>query len=158
MTPETWLSVAWRPALDLLPGRFDTGQACAMILAICLQESGLRHRLQIHGPARGWPQFERNGLLGVHAHPASQAMAISVCRELGYEATTDATYDAVADNDVLSCAMARLLLWTLPMALPERGEVDGSWRQYVSAWRPGKPHAQTWAGHFARAEEVVYGT
>ena len=50
---------------------------------------------------------------------------------------------------------ARLLLWTVPAALPTRQNPDESWRHYLEAWRPGKPHRQTWDGFYAEAWLLV---
>jgi len=52
-----------------------------------------------------------------------------------------------------SLSFARLLLWTLPSALPTTA--DEGWTQYLDAWRPGKPHPATWAGHWATADLAI---
>ena len=51
--------------------------------------------------------------------------------------------------DPQAAAAARLLIYSLPGKLPTTS-TDG-WAQYLDAWRPGKPHAATWAAHWATA-------
>jgi hypothetical protein len=62
-----------------------------------------------------------------------------------------AVHDVVEYSDVVACVFARLLLWTLPQRLPQPTETDMAWRQYIDAWRPGKPHPQRWPERYARA-------
>lgn len=145
-----------RPALRLLPARMDTPEAEAMLLAICAQESGWRHRRQMGGPARGWPQFEISGVRGVLEHPASRDMAASVCAMLAYP-TNDypRLMEAIEHNDLLSVALARLALWRLPEPLAGPDDADEAWRQYLEAWRPGKPRPEKWVELYAEAWECV---
>lgn len=144
-------------AYALLPPEMGSRTASAMLLAIGLQESAFRHRRQISGPARGFWQFERGGVEGVLTHRASRDHATRVLEVLCYRgADVAAVHAALEHNDVLACVFARLLLWTLPGALPkdEHAEADG-WKQYLSAWRPGKPHRETWAGNYGVAFDLV---
>jgi hypothetical protein len=76
-----------------------------------------------------------------------------VCQVLGYDSADDrGIHLAIEHNDILAACFARLLLWTDPRLLPQGPEraVDG-WAQYLATWRPGKPHAATWGGHFSTA-------
>lgn len=156
MTPELFVEIGLAPALKLLPDVMDRPEARAMVIAICLQESRLKHRLQIGGPARGYAQFERGGgVVGVLTHPSSKAFATVVCERLDIAPNQFDVYDAIAFNDVLAAAFARLLLWTSPLALPRRGENDRAWRAYLSVWRPGKPHPETWIECYEKAWSVV---
>lgn len=148
-------------AFDVLPEVMRSPQATAMLLAIALQESELEHRRQIGGgPARGFWQFERGGLTGVRQHSASHDHFAAAMATLRYAPTTPTTIlqSVLADNDVLACVAARLLLWTLPAALPGSADPDEGWRQYLAAWRPGKPHPATWRGHYTRAWQLVNAT
>lgn len=156
MSPGDLIELAIRPALTLLPGRMDSLQARAMLAAIALQESGLRHRVQQDGDddpyddAVGWWQFERIGSAEVRRHHASADLMAGVLHVLGY--TPDHPHHAIAHNDVLAAAYARLALWRLPGPLP--ASVDDSaegWRQYLEVWRPGKPHEHRWAANWAQA-------
>lgn len=148
-------------ALSLLPARMDSPAARAMLVAIGLQESRFEHRRQIGGPARGFPQFERGsdskggGIVGVLRHAASGAHLLPALDALRYPPDADALYDAIEHNDVLACVLARLLLFTLPYALPGAAEPDEGWRQYLEAWRPGRPHRATWDAFYAQAWGVV---
>lgn len=154
MTPQTFLRCAVAPALSLLPPALDTPPARQMLLAIGLQESGLRHRQQIRGPARGYLQFELGGLQGVLKHDASSALAASVVAALDYDRLSPADVHAVlAHNDVLAAAMGRLLLWTHPKALPT--DLQDGWIYYMNLWRPGKPHPGRWATCWAEARELL---
>lgn len=156
MTPERLLALGIDPALTLLPPRMTSDDARAMILAIALQESKCQHRRQLHGgPARSYVQFERAGIAGVLSHRASAGHAVNVCQLLDIEASIDGVYTAIEFNDVLMATFARLLLWTLPRPLPLRDEVDEAWRDYLEAWRPGKPHPETWRAHYADAWACV---
>lgn len=155
MTPAYALAHVLPAALALLPAKMDTPQARAMLLAVGLQESKFQHRRQVGGPARGYWQFELAGVDGVFVHSASHEHARRVCAALDYHSDTVDVRLAIADNDILACAFARLLLWTLPDALPGRDEPDVAWAQYLDAWRPGKPHPETWAAHWATAWATV---
>lgn len=155
MTPAFVLAHTIPAALSLLPAKMDTPAARAMLLAIGLQESKFQHRTQVQGPARGYWQFEeQGGVMGVLTHRQSAALSVTVCDALGYVPTPNGAFPAIADNDVLACAFARLLLWTLPDALPTTA-VEG-WAQYLAAWRPGRPHPETWAGNWAKALETMH--
>ena len=133
-------------ALALLPPRMDSPAARQHLLAIGLQESRFEHRRQISGPARGFWQFERGGVLGIIRHPDTWLHLRSAVVELKYEpemASDDiGLHAAIEHNDVLACVLARLNLWWLPGPLAL--DKDGAWSQYIAAWRPGKPHRETW--------------
>ena len=145
------------PGLSLLPENMRTDKAKAMIIAIGLQESEYKYRTQIGGPARGFHQFEQGGIKGVLNHPRSKDYALSVCKALKITPDVTMIHYNIAYNDALDCAFARLLLWTLPSALPGRGDIEEGWKQYLSAWRPGKPRPEVWQGNFKRAWEEVKG-
>lgn len=145
-------------AFDVLPAEMASPQAAAMLLAIALQESRCSARRQGgDGPARGFWQFEAGGIRGVLRHPDSMTPARALLPALCYPPTIDAMgiRNAIEHNDVLACAFARLLLWTLPGRLPERQMADIAWMQYLQAWRPGKPRAATWKGNFERAWSIA---
>lgn len=156
MKPELFREIALIPAIDLLPVSMGSPAAQAMVIAICLQESGLINRRQIDGPARGYAQFERGGgVIGVLTHASSKSHALDVCKKLDYPPTIAAVYEAIEHNDVLMAAFARLLLWTLPGTLPNQTETDKGYKQYIAAWRPGKPHPEFWPKNFQLAWSVV---
>lgn len=144
------------PALDLLPDSMDSKEARCLLLAIGLQESGFQTRRQKRGPARGLWQFERGGgVSGVLRHPASAALAKRVCAARGVTADSPSVYLLLEHDDILAAAFARLLLWTDPAPLPALGQADAAWDYYESTWRPGKPHPERWAGHYAAALKAV---
>ena len=79
ISPQDALTQIVRPALAMLPARMSSPQAAVQMLAQALQESRLKHRRQIRGPARGLWQFETGGIAGVLRHSASKVHARSVC-------------------------------------------------------------------------------
>lgn len=128
-------------AMSLLQPRFNTAPARAMLMAIGLQESRFSKRKQEGGPARGFWQFEEGGgIAGVLVHPSTKPLIEPVLATMRYLPRD--CYQAVADNDVLACVFARLLLWTHPKPIPS--EPDPAWLYYIGTWRPGKPHRETW--------------
>lgn len=152
-------------AYSLLPEAMQSDKATALLLAIGLQESdGFSARRQYQrGAGHGFWQFELRGVRGVLLHERSREVANDVVDALRYRLTTRHTdarqavevYDAVTHNDTLACCWARLLLWTLPMPLPGPGDADLAWGQYLAAWRPGKPHPETWDHYYAEAWQRV---
>ncbi len=161
---QVW-SQAIRPALALLPPKLNTPQAWHLMLAIGLQEPRLCDRCQIlpgggRGPAHGLWQFEQGGgVRGVLRHMASAEMARAVCAARGVAAEPASVWAALETDDVLAAAFARLLLWTTPFAMPERGGQAEGWAIYaVHAWRPGRPHPERWPSNWTRARVYVYGS
>lgn len=127
-----------------------------MLVAIGLQESRFTHRRQVGGPARGFWQFELGGgVRGVLTHQATKPIIRAVLERLQYDFDPATSYAAIEHNDVLACIYARLLLWALPYKLPVQGEVESAWGQYLAAWRPGKPHRETWDVFFNEAWGVA---
>lgn len=160
MTPNmlTWLAID--PAFVLLREDMDSDAARAMLIAIALQESRIKHRRQIGGPAHGFWQFEVAGVRGVLTHPASQPRIHEALVALDYPPerwNSENIHAAIEHNDVLAAAFARCLLWTLPDQLPRRGDPGEGWRQYIEAWRPGRPHRGTWDGLYLEAWDTVEG-
>jgi hypothetical protein len=162
MTPQRLLKSAILPALDELAtmGIPASVPAARFMLAIALQESGLRHRRQVtasgneDGPASSWWQFERGGACaGVLAFPVAGAMMQNLCDAYNVEKTAQGLWTAMQYQDIIAAAAARLLIYTLPAALPKTA--DEGWQQYVRAWRPGKPHPETWAAHWATASQAT---
>jgi len=145
----------YKAAATLLPAKLDSQEAKAMLMAIAMQESRWDERRQLGGPARGFWQFEFGGIKGVLTHRASQPLIYSVLDRLDYDHSPDTSYAAIEHNDVLAFAYARLLLWTLPDALPGREEAAEGWDQYVDGWRPGKPVRRTWDAFYKLAWELA---
>jgi len=141
---------------EVLPGKFDSTAANALLLAIGLQESRFVHRQQVGGPARSFWQFEKGGgVAGVLTHPASAKYAQAACIIRGIAPTRESVYAAMLEDDLLGCAFARLLLYTDAKDLPAPGAVDASWDYYLRNWRPGKPHRRTWNGLYQQAMEAL---
>lgn len=147
-------------AFALLPPEMDSPKAQAMLLAIGLQESRFVHRRQLGpGPARGWWQFERGGgVKGVLTHSTTGPVVTPIVKTLCYEPRASECHLAIEHNDLLACIFARLLLWTVPLPLPEPQDAAHGWAVYLEGWRPGKPHRETWDEFYAHAWELVAGT
>lgn len=150
-------------ALALLPHHMDTPRARVMLLAIGLQESGFEYRDQLEkggrntrlGPALGFWQFERIGVMGVLAHAATRQLAEKVCIARKVQPIVRAVYEALATDDVLACAFARLYLFTDPKPIPEIGQIEPAWQCYVGVWRPGKPDRKRWTANYLAAAKTV---
>jgi hypothetical protein len=140
-------------AYSLLPPELASQRASSMLLAIGLQESRFQYRKQVGGSARGFWQFEVVGVRGVMEHPATKDLAVDVLKALEYEPWIDPAmvYMALEHNDILACAMARLLLATSKLALPDVDEAGAAWALYLACWRPGKPHEAPWSGRYRDA-------
>lgn len=162
MSPLRLLNLAIVPALAELArcGIPDTLDARRFLLAIALQESGLAHRRQvIHGgaemgPALSFWQFEQGGgCKGVLTHYRVAPTMRQVCVDFNVQATPAGLWEAMRYHDIVAAIAARLLLYTLPSKLATTA--DAGWAQYLAAWRPGKPHAATWASNWALATLTV---
>lgn len=131
-----------------------TQPARKMMVAIAVQESGLRHRRQVRGPARGLWQFERIACEEMlRRYPA---ITTDLCRELLFERHVDVIYGSLADSDMLAACFARLLLWSDPRPLPGRGDEEAAWNYYIRNWRSGKPHRNRWTTSWKIADLAVY--
>ena len=129
--------------------------ATALLVSIALQETDLRHREQVRGPARGFWQFESIGVEGVLEHHASKANAERICVELLHEPDVSEVYSAIRDADVLAACFARLALWRYPGPLPSESEPEKGWEQYIAVWGPGKPKPEKWEHNWRLAWESV---
>lgn len=132
------------PALASLPSQMDSPEARCMLLAIGLQESGFAARHQVGGPACGFWQFERNGVLGIMHGVATSSYAYNACVRFGVLWGSTSILAALQQDDELACVFARLLLWSDPRPLPELGDEMGAWNLYERCWRPGKPSYSRW--------------
>lgn len=163
MTPDRLLRTAIIPACAELEsfGIVNSHAAHRFTLAIAMQESGLRNRRQVgaggveNGPAVSFWQGEKGGGLcsGVITHPATAQAMRAICANFNVLPDPASIWEAIRYQDVVAAAAARLLIHTLPQKLPET-PADG-WAQYLSAWRPGKPRPETWAGCWAAADGIL---
>lgn len=163
ISPDVFLREVVNPALGYLPKHMTSDKAKVMMVAICLQESGLRTRRQYgNGPARGLAQFEmgskasRGGVWGVYLHNASHEMLRQLCRDHDVNFEPHAIWSMLEYNDQFALGVARLLLWTDAKPLPEIGDEKGAWELYADRlWRPGKPRPDEWPGNYGTAVGVV---
>lgn len=152
------------PALALLPPKMDTPASRVMMLAIGLQESRFLYRFQKvagrpyeKGPARSFWQMERGGgVHGVMTHPATKDFAKAICAIRGVPFDEVLVHARIETDDVLAAVFARLLLWADAKPLPGiDADHETAWRCYVSNWRPGKPHRETWDAFHQQAVAQV---
>jgi hypothetical protein len=157
VTPREFLVDVLRPACAILGPRYSDPRAEVAITAICLQETGLRTRKQIMGPARGLAQFEEIGVRGVLTHPASSSAArgFLAANRLPRTLGARAILSLFETDDILCAGFARLNLWTEPKPLPALGDVEGCWKTYLRTWRPGRPHHTRWPDNYARARAAL---
>lgn len=153
MSPRLFLLRVVEPGLSLLPGYMVSDQARVALMAIAGQETNWAARTQIGGPARGYWQFEPNGVNAVSAHPKTIGLVASVLSTLDLIGAP--IYTVIQYNDPLACVMARLLLWADPDALPSTEDADGCFEYYVRNWKPGKPDDSRWGDIYATACSTV---
>jgi hypothetical protein len=159
MKSPLFLSAVIRPGLAVLADTtalpVQSPEAEVLMLAIATQESALRHRHQVGGPARGFWQFERGGgLAGVLGHARTKDQLRAVCGALALPGEIDGLWEALPWCDPLQVTLARLLLWSDPKPLPLIGDKDTAWDCYLRNWRPGKPSRLRWDAAYDGAVEV----
>lgn len=124
--------------LALLPLYMWTLPAKVLLYATSRQENPQRLAQQVGGPAVGDYQFERGGgVKGVMTHHASADLARAVCTARKVAFDTSSIYQALKTDAILAAALARLLYYTDPKALPDAGDEVGAWALYLRTWRPG---------------------
>lgn len=157
VTPADFVRDAITPALAALPTRFDTPNARAEMLAIALQESGLRARRQAErGPARSFYQFEISGVRQVLMHPAcTQHAARYIASINASDLSPEQLLELLAEDDVTASVFARLLLLPDPAPLPNRGQWQAGWDYYIRCWHPGMPRPATWPDNFAAGWRIA---
>lgn len=133
-------------ALTLLPAKMRSDTARLLLVAIALQESEGKYRRQLvgnpprpTGPAKSLWQGEIGGGMvhGVRTHAATRKVAAALYKARGVEANDRDIWNAIEHDDVLAAGLARLLLYSDPLALPDVGDVEKAWRTYLRTWRPG---------------------
>ncbi len=156
MTPLTFSRTLIEPALvelQLATGVRSNAPAHRLLLAIAIQESNLVHRYQVlangaAGPARGWWQFEQEGVRSVLGHTRTRKPAHTICDYCHVRPSTLPAWRAIEGHDFLAVAFARLLLYSDPAPLPLNKE-DVAWDYYLRCWRPGKPSRDRWTTSWA---------
>lgn len=157
LTPEFVLTHAIAPALAILPMPMDSPTVRMLLIAIGLQESGLKYRRQLgNGPARGLWQNERGGgVRGVVTSAATAAHCRNLALARGVRFDADAIWQALEIDDVLAAGMARLILFADPRPLPPMDDPLLTWVCYLRNWRPGEPRPDDWPkNHFAALATV----
>jgi hypothetical protein len=118
-----------------------------LLVAIAIQESGLKHRRQIGGgPARSWWQIEPDTAIDTF----QRCLPIRDVWEefpLGDELLVELEH-----SEIRACAIAAGILRLTPGRLPAVGDEDAAWQYYLKAWRPGKPRPGPWHKAYSDAE------
>jgi hypothetical protein len=162
-TPLKVFTEVWAPVMMDLSFKLRGPQANVLGIAIGMQESGYRTRVQDNnGPAHSFWQLEegateRSGVRGVMNHPATRTFAMQYCAQNGLPFDAHAIWLAMAEDDDVGAAFARFLLYTNAKPLPLIGDVDGAWDYYLHTWFPGKPDQTRWGPAYAAALSAVRG-
>jgi hypothetical protein len=174
-------------ARAILPTTPWTPQACVLLGAIGLQESGGRDIAQeAGGPGQGYWQ-EEAGIAAVLRNPTSAELArqcvaasgilrgasqipevfqvetaASVVGHGGYPSTSLPPIIVVMRQkflnfQTLQLCLARLMLWDNPNPLPDLGDCNGAWNYYDATWRPGSPRPESWASNYGAALQHFTG-
>lgn len=145
MIPERFYQRVIVPGAAAFPF-VDTPLSRLLLMAIAGQESGWSARLQFPVPyARGYWQFEAAGVGYVIGRPE----LVASCADL--DIPLSHVHEAIAWNDLLAYAVARMTLWLDPAALPIHGDCAGGWDYYLRCWRPGRPRPDDWSGCYRQA-------
>lgn len=124
--------------LALLPVTMRTTAAKVLLYTTSRQENPKRLPQQVGGPAVGDYQFERGGgVKGVVEHRSVAELTRTVCRARKVQCDIGSIYEALKTDPTLAAALARLLYYTDPKALPVVGDEAGTWALYLRTWRPG---------------------
>lgn len=163
MKPITLLNTAIFPALKELQDQHGiqySAHAARFMLAIALQESNLSARRQVvasgaeAGPAASFWQGEiTGGMCLTLQHSKTGSIMRAICEAYNVKPTAAGLWEAMRYQDIVAACAARLLIYTLPGALPQTQ--DEAWAQYLSAWRPGKPKPDKWSTYWRMAGETV---
>ena len=159
MTPDLFFPRIVEPTLQYMAGSPTiaipvTDAARVLVMTIAGQESRWAARRQSGGPARSYWQFELGGGVDdVFRATGRQLGTVCASQDVPYD--PHVVFEAMAWNDPLACAMARLLLWMQPPPLPAVGDKEGAWQYYLKAWRPGAPHRHTWDGLYDQSLAAI---
>jgi len=153
---------------EVFTPKFDSPSARIQLLATGMQESKFMDRVQRgNGPAHSFWQEEPNSIKAVFGHGVVGPMLVDICNKLGVSPDWQTVYKEVVMNDVLACAVARLILYADSNPLPQVGDSDGAFKCYVRNWRPGaytrgNPEqkadlARKWTANYKIAKDQIYG-
>lgn len=156
----------FNPAIDaaalLLPSLNWTAGARIQLLATAGQESGFTARVQIPGgAARSVYQMEENGALAaIYDNADALKMLQGVCSELAISADVATVFEAIAYNDVLATAAARIRYWISPIGIPVVGDKADALTFYCKTWAPawylrGQPEPNRWNNAYSAAQAAT---
>lgn len=153
---EQGVWVVNKTLIEVFDTKFDSPSARIQLLAMGLQESKFMDRVQMGGgPAHSFWQEEPNGVKAVLNHRVVGPILVDICDKLGVASDWETVYKEVINNDVLACAVARLILYADGNPLPQVGDSYGAWQCYLRNWRPGKPRPLDWPANYKLAQEQI---
>lgn len=133
-------------AMSLLPQAMDGQGWRSLLAAIALAESGMSERMPESGDGVGWFRLIPAHIEALTKAPDIAPVLKGFIAACGYAgANAKALAKAVADNDVLACGLARLLLESVS-STPDGDGSEPYDRQSIAAaaeiwaglWRDGK--------------------
>jgi hypothetical protein len=154
--PAELLAQVIVPAFALLPPAWDSPAARVQLIAESIQETGLRSRQQLQGPAHGLWQAEQGGSIrAVLTNPLTRSYAMGICARRGVLPNEADVYQAFLVDDILACVFARLDLYADPHPLPALGDKQEAWDCYMRVERPGRPRPWDWPNSYSAALAAV---
>lgn len=110
-----------------------------LLLTIAGVETAWGARVQVPGgQARGFWQCQKDGAIA-NAMARRLLTCRRVCDTLCVPCDIDTIFEAIAWNDALAFAIARVALDCDPNPIPSIGDAQNAWATYLRVWRPGKP-------------------
>jgi hypothetical protein len=155
-----------RPALRVMPRKFQGPHAECMLAAIPAQETNYAsvYQLDEHGQpienlARGLYQFELGGVQATLVHESNFWLRPFLMRRGFISPTPEAIHYALPASSSLAVWIARSNLWWYhkPLVDPiaDAQHEEESWQYYLFCWRPGKPHRELWHDAWYNAVAAV---
>jgi hypothetical protein len=135
---------------ELWPPSWRGELALRYLLAIGMQESGMRARTQIGGPALSYWQIEPPTVGLLTRHPRLSPILWTVAGALGLSDPYALTY-----CDPWAATLARALLRSDPGPLQD--DEQAAWDTYLRVWRPGRPRPSAWPHAWQWARETMTG-
>lgn len=154
-TPLSFLRDVQLPTLRRLGPAYASAEAAVLQLAAFYQESQLKHREQIGGPALGLAQFDpgKGAMVGlVLTGPNKVTWARDAVDERGVDPDDfEAARQLAKEDDELAVILSRAGMWCDAKRLPRLGQEKEAWAAYRRIWNPGKPRPEKWADSYKRA-------
>lgn len=161
MKPEIFLRDFIDPQLAYLQRLFParsllSHEARMQLLCHAGQETMWLTRLQSHGPAHSFWQFEEGGgVAAILGSPRGSIMIAALCADLCIPPDKATIFQAMIWNDALALGMARIRLFIDPGPLPKLWDIEAAWAMYIKDWGPGKPDRNRWNAVYAQSRAAI---